>query len=138
LLRRHGLSYTTFKYSDLKVSEPTAEDNDISVVAKFTVRNTGNMPGSEIAQLYISWPSTSTLTHPLLTLKGFSKVFLEAGESRTVELHLDKYAVSSWHEGLKQWVVEKGSYTVSVGPSSQVLPLTATMKVGTGFEWAGL
>jgi beta-glucosidase len=122
----------------LEVSEPTTENNDIYVIVKFTVRNTGNTPGSEIAQIYISWPSSSALTHPPLTLKAFSKVFLEVGATRSVEVHLDKYAVSSWHEDLERWVVEKGSYVISIGPSSQVLPLTARMTVWTGFEWTGL
>ena len=137
-LHSHGLSYTTFRYSGLTVSEPITRENDIAVTAKFTVRNTGNMAGSEIAQLYISWPSHSTLTHPPLTLKAFSKIALEAGKSGPVELRLDKYAVSSWIESSDRWVVESGSYTISVGPSSQELPLTATMTIGSGFEWIGL
>ena len=134
----HGLSYTTFRYSGLTVSEPSTRENDIAVTVKFTVRNTGNIAGSEIAQLYISWPSHSTLTHPPLTLKAFSKIALGAGKSGPVELRLDKYAVSSWIESSDRWVVESGSYTISVGPSSQELPLTATMTIGSGFEWTGL
>lgn len=134
----HGLSYTTFQYSGLTVSEPSTRENDIAITVKFTVANTGNIAGSEIAQLYISWPSHSTLTHPPLTLKAFSKIYLEAGESGPVELRLDKYAVSSWREISDRWVVESGSYTISVGPSSQELPLTATMMIGSDFEWTGL
>jgi beta-glucosidase len=137
-LYRHGLSYTTFQYSDLEVSEPSIRENDICVTVTFTVKNTGNIAGSEIAQLYISWPSHSALSHPPLTLKAFSKLFLEAGASRSVELPLDKYAVSSWSESSEKWVVENGSYTISVGTSSQELPLTAKMTVRSGFEWAGL
>ncbi|KAH9994133.1 beta-glucosidase [Russula compacta] len=134
----HGLSYTTFQYSCLEVSETSTRDNDIAVTVTFTVMNTGDIAGSEIVQLYISWPSPSALTHPPLTLKAFSKIFLEAGASQLVELCLDKYAVSSWIESSKMWVVEDGSYTISVGPSSQDLPLTATMTVGSSFEWTGL
>jgi beta-glucosidase len=132
------LSYTTFQYSGLTVSEPSTRENDIAVTVKFTVGNTGNIAGSEIAQLYISWPSSSTLTHPPLTLKAFSKIYLEAGESAPVQLRLDKYAVSSWRESSDKWVVESGSYTISVGPSSQELPLTATTMIGSHFEWTGL
>jgi beta-glucosidase len=65
-------------------------------------------------------------------------MFLETGASRSVELPLDKYAVSSWSESLEKWVVEKGSYTISVGTSSQELPLTAKMTIRSGFEWTGL
>ena len=137
-LYRHGLSYTTFQYSSLEVSKPSIRDNDIHVTVTFTVKNTGNIAGSEIAQLYISWPSHSALSHPPFTLKAFSKIFLEAGASRSVELPLDKYAVSSWSESSEKWVVEKGSYTISVGTSSQELPLTAKMTVRSGFEWTGL
>jgi beta-glucosidase len=120
------------------VSEPSTSENDIAVTVKFIVKNTGNIAGFEVAQLYISWPSHSALTRPPLTLKSFSKIFLEAGESGPVELHLDKYAISSWVESSERWVVESGSYTISVGPSSQNLPLTATMTVGSSFKWTGL
>ena len=137
-LHSHGLSYTTFQYSGITVSEPSIRENDIAVTVKFNVRNTGNTAGSEIAQLYISWPSHSTLTHPPLTLKAFSKISLEAGESGAVELRLDKYAVSSWIESSDRWAVERGNYTISVGPSSQELPLTATLTIVSGFEWTGL
>jgi len=136
----HGLSYTTFQYSDIKVSEPepSTRDNDIAVTVTCTVKNTGNIAGSETAQLYISWPSRSALTHPPFTLKAFSKIFLEAGASQLVKLPLDKYSVSSWSESSEKWVVENGSYTISVGPSSQELPLTTTITIGSGFEWIGL
>jgi beta-glucosidase len=120
------------------VSEPSKSEDDIAITVKFTVENTGNTAGSEIAQLYISWPSHSALTHPPLTLKAFSKIFLEAGGSRPLELRLDKYAISSWVESSERWVAESGSYMLSVGPSSQELPLTATMTIGSGFEWTGL
>jgi beta-glucosidase len=135
---RHGLSYTTFQYSGLEVSEPSIRENDIDVAATFTVRNTGNVTGSEISQLYISWPSHSALSHPPLTLKAFSKISLDAGASCSVELRLDRYAVSSWSESSEKWVVENGSYTISVGTSSQELPLTAVMTIRSGFEWSGL
>ncbi|KAI0000059.1 glycoside hydrolase family 3 protein [Russula vinacea] len=134
----HGLSYTTFQYSGLEVSEPSIRENDIDVAATFTVRNTGNVTGSEISQLYISWPSHSALSHPPLTLKAFSKISLDAGASCSVELRLDRYAVSSWSESSEKWVVENGSYTISVGTSSQELPLTAVMTIRSGFEWSGL
>lgn len=135
---RHGLSYTTFQYSDLEVSEPSPRENDIEITAKFTVKNTGNIAGSEITQLYISWPSNSALSHPPLRLKSFMKLHLEAGQVCFAQMHLTKYAVSSWSESSEKWVVENGSYTVFVGTSSQELPLSATMTIGSGFEWTGL
>ncbi|KAF8500930.1 beta-glucosidase [Russula emetica] len=134
----HGLSYTTFQYSDLEVSEPSPRENDIEITAKFTVKNTGNVAGSEITQLYISWPSDSALSHPPLRLKSFMKLCLEAGQVCFAQMHLTKYAVSSWSESSEKWVVENGSYTVFVGTSSQELPLSATMTIRSGFEWTGL
>jgi len=134
----HGLSYTTFQYSDLEVSEPRTKGNDIDVTVGFTVKNTGNIAGSEIAQLYVSWPSDSALSHPPLRLKSFAKVHLEAGQGRIAQMRLTKYAVSSWSESSEKWVVENGAYTISVGTSSQELPLTATMTIRSGFEWSGL
>ncbi|KAI9513213.1 beta-glucosidase [Russula earlei] len=134
----YGLSYTTFQYSGLKVSEPSTSKDDIAVATSFTVKNTGNIAGSDTAQLYISWPSPSALTHPPLTLKAFAKVSLAAGASELVTLQLDKYAVSSWNESSEKWIVESGTYKISVGPSSQSLPLLATMTVPSSFEWSGL
>ena len=100
--------------------------------------NTGNIAGSEITQLYISWPSDSTLSHPPLRLQSFRKICLEAGQERVAQMHLTKYAVSSWSESSAKWVVENGSYTIFVGSSSQELPLSATMIIRSGFEWSGL
>ena len=115
------------------MSEPSTRENDIDVTVRFTVR-TGNIAGLEIAQLYISWPSHSALSHPPLTLNAFSKIFLEASASRSAELRLDKYAVSSWSENSEKWVVENGSYSIFIGASSQELPLTATITIRLGFE----
>ena len=137
-LYRHGLSYTTFQYSDLEVPEPRPRENEIEITAEFTVKNTGSVAGSEIAQLYISWPSDSSASHPPLRLKSFTKLRLEAGQVCFAQMHMTKYAVSSWNESSERWVVENGSYTVFVGSSSQELPLSATMTIKSGFEWTGL
>ncbi len=137
-LHRHGLSYTTFQYSDLEVSEPSTRENDIDITVEFTVKNTGSITGSEIAQLYISWPSDSALSHPPLGLKSFVKVHLDAGQVCIAQMRLTKYAVSSWSESSEKWVVENGTYTIFVGASSQELPLTATITIRSGFEWTGL
>jgi len=72
------------------------------------------------------------VSYPPLTLKAFSNIFFEARASRSVELRLDKYAVSSWSENSEKWVVENGS-----GTNSQELPSTVTMTIRLGFEWTG-
>ncbi|KAI0700305.1 beta-glucosidase [Cytidiella melzeri] len=136
-----GLSYTTFSYSDLTVSEPTYTDGDITATASIKITNTGPLTGSETAQLYVTLPTTSELTHPPLQLKAFAKVKdLAPGKSETVKLELDKYAVSYWEERVKRWVVESGEYLIRVGPSSapEDLSLSAKLLVKKGFEWNGI
>lgn len=137
----HGLSYTTFEHSDLSVSEPKIANGDVSITASVKVTNTGNVSGTEVVQLYVSLPTTSELTHPPLMLKAFAKVLdLAPGKSTTVNLALDKYAVSYWEERIARWVVEDGVYRVRVGSSSApaALKLSAEFKITKRFEWNGL
>lgn len=137
----HGLSYTSFQYSDLKLSEPERTADDISITATLTVTNTGSVAGTEVVQLYTTLPTTSELTHPPLQLKAFAKVRdLAPGKSETVTLKLDKYAVSYWEERISRWVVESGEYLVRVGTSSapEDLSLSAKVVIKKGFEWNGL
>ncbi|KAF9043921.1 glycoside hydrolase family 3 protein [Panaeolus papilionaceus] len=135
----HGLSYTTFTFDKVVVSEPAILKDDVSVDIDVTVTNTGALTGSEVVQVYVSLPATSQLTHPGLQLKGFAKIRdLTAGESRTARIHLDKYAVSYWGATHDTWVVESGRYLVKIGPASDNLPLQAEISLETGFEWRGL
>jgi beta-glucosidase len=90
-------------------------------------------------QLYVTLPKTSLLTHPELQLKAFGKVKdLAPGQEQEVTLKLDKYAVSYWGETLDTWVVERGSYGVSVGFASDAIALRGAFEVEKGFEWNGL
>ncbi len=98
----YGLSYTTFAYSDLTVNSDT-----VSV----SVRNTGTCAGAEVVQLYIGAPQDG-LHRPVRELKGFQKVFLLPGESRTVMFSLTDRSFALWREG---WKVPAGQYTVSIG-----------------------
>ncbi|KAL4066905.1 glycoside hydrolase family 3 protein [Scleroderma citrinum] len=135
----HGLSYTTFSYSDLELSEPIVNDGNFNLTASLTLTNTGNVSGSEIVQLYVSMSSTSQLTHPKLFLRAFNKVKdLAPGEARRVALTLDKYAVSYWDEFSARWIVGSGEYSVAMGLSSEDLPLTGQFALSEGFEWNGL
>jgi beta-glucosidase len=110
----HGLSYTTFKFSDLKVQK-TEKDLKVSV----TVRNTGLRSGAEVVQVYIS-QKTPSIRRPKKELKGFKKVLLEKGESKVVQVTIEtKYATSFWDEIRNAWVSEKDSYEVVVGGSSE-------------------
>lgn len=135
----YGLSYTTFSYSDLKLSAPQSRDGDFNLKVSVTVTNDGSSIGAEVVQLYIVLPETSEVTHPPLQLKGFARVKeLEPGSSKEVELSLDKYAVSYWHEQFNTWVVEKGKYVVKVGRNSEDLVLSAGFEIKERMEWRGL
>ncbi|KAL6308522.1 beta-glucosidase [Sparassis latifolia] len=137
----YGLSYTTFQYSDLKLSKPAVFNSEFKLTASVTVTNTGTVAGSDIVQLYVTLPSTSELTHPPLMLKKFAKVKnLAPGKRISIVLELDKYAVSYWEDRISYWVVETGEYLVRVGKSSapKDLGLAATFTVEKGFEWNGL
>lgn len=141
MLHRHGLSYTTFEYSNLRISEPIVANNEIEVVLGVTVTNTGSVTGSEVVQVYVTLPTNSDLTHPPLSLKAFAKVRdLAPGKSETVDLKLDKYAVSYWEDRISRWVVERGEYLVRVGKSSapEALTLQGNFLVRKTFEWNGL
>ncbi|KDR82279.1 hypothetical protein GALMADRAFT_264459 [Galerina marginata CBS 339.88] len=135
----HGLSYTTFNISELKLSQPVVTANEFNMTVSVAVTNTGSVAGSEVVQVYVSLPNTSDLTHPALQLRGFAKVRdLAPGALETVDIKLDKYAVSYWSELYDTWTVEKGVYTVKVGAGSDQLSLEANFDVGIGFEWRGL
>ncbi|KAJ7472420.1 beta-glucosidase [Mycena galericulata] len=134
----HGLSYTTFKFDDLQLSKPVVSSDKFDLTVSLQITNTGDVAGSEVAQVYVTLPTTSDLTHPPLQLKGFAKVNLEPGKSETVKIHLDKYAVSYWDDRFTTWTVEKGEYLIRAGPSSDQLSLKATFAVDKGFEWRGI
>jgi len=137
----HGLSYTTFQYSNLKFSKPTYADGDINVTATLTLTNAGPVTGSEVVQLYVTLPATAEYTHPPLQLKAFKKVKgLKVGASEEVTLELDKYAVSYWDEKYSTWNVDKGIYTARVGGSSakESLVLSGQFELPKSFTWNGL
>ena len=122
----HGLSYTTFEYKNLKVTAPTA---DHQVTVNFTIANTGNRDGAEVAQVYLSLPSTPNAPQPPRALNGFRRVELEAGKSALVTVDLDARALSYWDVGSHAWQIAPGTYTVAVGSSSRDIRSTATFEV---------
>ncbi|KAF9552266.1 glycoside hydrolase family 3 protein [Agrocybe pediades] len=135
----HGLSYTTFSVSDLQLSKPKVSESDFELTVTVKVSNTGHTTGSEVVQVYIVAPSTSNLTHPPLQLKGFAKARnLAPGASETLEIKLDKYAVSYWSELYQTWTVEKGVWGVKVGTGLDKLSLASTFEITSGFEWTGI
>jgi beta-xylosidase len=122
----HGLSYTRFDYADLSLSAGTI-DPDGTVTVSATVRNTGTLAGDEVVQLYLS-DSYAQVTRPVRQLVGFQRVSLEPGRSARVsfELHADLTSFT----GLDyRRIVEPGAFTVSVGRSSEDLPLVADFAI---------
>ena len=122
----HGLSYTTFAYTNLKASPPT-ESKMASV--EFYLANTGSRAGAEVAQLYVGLPSLPNVPQPPRQLKGFRRVELDAGETANVILTLDARALSYWDVTSHGWKAAPGTYTVWVGSSSRDLRLTQTFEV---------
>ena len=122
-----GLSYTTFEYSDLKLSANAIRDTDVLTV-NVTVKNTGNRAGKAVAQLYVG-DVEGNVIRPVRELKGFRKVALQPGESKEIAFTLDKRAFATWNTEIHDWHVETGDFTIEVGDSSACLPLKATVKV---------
>ena len=116
-----GLSYTTFKYNDLKLSSKDVNQND-KLLVKFSVKNTGNVNGSEVVQLYIK-DIKSSIDRPVKELKGFKKVNLNPGEEKVVEFTIDKNALSFFDPKTKEWTAENGEFEILIGSSSQDIKL---------------
>lgn len=130
----HGLSYTTFEYSDLKLSAESVKDTD-TVTASFKIKNTGLCDGAEVAQLYVS-DVESTIYRPVKELKGFKKVFLKAGEEKEVSIELDKRAFAFYNVNAHDWQVESGEFKILVGASSRDIKLEASLNVQSTVEYA--
>ena len=109
-----GLSYTTFEYSDLKVTDKGAA---------FTVRNTGDAAGAEVVQMYVGLPASKIL-RAKKELKGFAKIFLAPGESKEVTIPFDGYTFRYWNVKKNAWTVEGGTYIISIGSSVADIRLT--------------
>ncbi len=116
-----GLSYTTFRFSNLHAPATAASGSKVTV--SFDVTNTGKVEGSEVAQLYVSDPSAK-VDRPERELKGFEKVKLAPGETRHVSIDLDARAFSYWSEASHGWKIAPGKFVVRVGDSSENTPLS--------------
>ena len=115
----HGLSYTSFAYSDLKASADGVT---------LTVTNTGDRAGAEIVQLYVAKPDAK-IFRPTQELKGFAKVPLRPGESQTVVIPLDDKAFRYWNIQTDRWEIEGGQYELRVGASCADIRLTAAVEI---------
>jgi len=123
----YGLSYTTFAYSNLRLSASQITDQE-TVTATVTVTNTGSRAGKTVVQLYVG-DQVSTVLRPVRELKGFEKVELQPGESKDVTFTLCKRAFAYWNEDIGDWHVETGDFTIEVGQSSRDICASAVVKV---------
>lgn len=115
---RYGLSYTTFAFSGLQVS-----GREVS----FYLKNTGKVAGAEVSQLYLTYPTVAQ--QPFKQLRGFNKTMLAPGAQTIISFTLTDRWLSNWDAVQHAWKLTKGTFTVSVGGSSDDLPLTGKMNV---------
>lgn len=121
----YGLSYTTFDYSGLKLSSTKIKSNE-TIKVSFQLKNTGKVAGEEVVQLYLK-DKFGSVVRPVLELKDFQKLKLNAGESKTIEFTIDKEKLSFYNNKL-EWVAEPGDFEVMIGASS------ADIKLKSDFE----
>lgn len=122
-----GLSYTSFEYSDIKLKKKNLIKGEGAKVT-FTIKNTGDVAGSEIAQVYVAKPESKIFRAPK-ELKGFVKIHLEPGEEKKVSVELDDRAFAFWNTATEDWCVESGEYKILVGASSRDIRLEAAAKM---------
>lgn len=132
----HGLSYTTFAYSNVRVSASTFRDVD-GVTLSVDVTNTGRRAGKEVVQVYVR-DRRCSLQRPPKELKGFAKVELQPGETKTVTIPLDFRAFAFWHPGHKQWVTEDGEFDLLIGASSADIRAQATVTLQSTLQLPSL
>ncbi len=131
----HGLSYTTFSYSNLSVS-PGSTGPLGNVTIAVDVTNTGSRTGAEVAQLYLGFPASAG--EPPKQLKGFQKITLTAGQTQRLTFTLTPEQYSSWKSVASGWSVDSGSYQVMVGSSSRDIRLTGSFSVTNSNSGANL
>jgi beta-glucosidase len=125
----YGLSYTTFGYSDLEIRKTGEAEAEVS----FTLSNTGSRDGAEVPQVYVTDLKASTV-RPLLSLCGFDRIELKAGESRKVTIPLDEEAFTMYDVSMEK-VIEPGDFLIQVGASSSDIRLTDTLTIEKKIEF---
>ena len=123
----YGLSYTTFQYGKVRTDKKTYRADE-SVKISFTLKNTGDTPGAETVQVYMSQKKPSVL-RPVKELKGFKKVFLQAGEEQVVEIEIPVRSFAFYDEQTADWKLENDSYSLHVASSSKAIQTTAKIQV---------
>lgn len=132
----YGLSYTTFAYANARVSAESFTDTD-GLSVSVDVTNTGSTPGKETVQVYVRDVQAS-LVRPEKELKGFAKVELAPGETKTATVKLDFRAFAFYHPGYKQWITEDGEFEILVGSSAQDIHCRKTVTLKSTLELPSL
>lgn len=125
----HGLSYTTFEYTDISIDKKEIFDKE-TVTVTVKVKNTGKVSGKEIIQLYVK-DIESSVIRPEKELKGFEKIELKSGEEKSVAFVLSKRAFAYYNTDIKDWYVESGEFEILVGKSSKQIELKEYVKVNS-------
>lgn len=128
----YGLSYTTFEYSNLLLNRKEITDKD-TVEVSVNVKNTGSRAGKTVVQLYVEAPETEVV-RPIRELRGFEKIFLEAGEEKTVTFTLDERAFAYWNTLIHDWYAEEGTYKVMIGENADQMCASEEITVHTTKE----
>lgn len=123
----YGLSYTSFTYKNLQLDKQNITDQEILTVS-VEVENTGDRTGKEVVQLYVAAPD-SEVSRPVKELKGFEKIELQPGETKTVRFELDDRAFSYWNEEIHDWYTESGVYQIQIGKNAQEVVVEAEISV---------
>ena len=123
----HGLSYTTFSYSNLMVEKERIRESE-KLKVSVDVTNTGNRFGKEVIQLYVA-PKNSTVIRPVRELRAFDKIGIAPGETKTVTFLLDGRAYAYWSTEIHDWHVESGEYEIQIGKNAQDIVLSKTVYV---------
>jgi beta-glucosidase len=122
----HGLSYTTFNYSDLKLSKNKINDTE-TIAVSFQLTNSGKFAGNEVVQLYLR-DKVGSVVRPVIELKDFQKIYLNAGETKTIQFTVDKEKLSFYNEKL-EWDTEAGDFDLMIGSSSADIRLKAVFEL---------
>ncbi|MDW8147943.1 MAG: glycoside hydrolase family 3 C-terminal domain-containing protein [Roseiflexaceae bacterium] len=130
-----GLSYTTFRYDNLRLSADVLAPND-QLTVQVDITNTGQVAGQEVVQLYVR-DIAARVARPEKELKGFAKVTLQPGETQTVTFHLDREALAYWDDLQHAWVAEAGEFEVQVGSSSQDIRVRAMFRLSDTIAFGG-
>lgn len=129
----HGLSYSTFRYEELSINV-NRNLEDVEVILNFNVTNTSRVGGKEVAEVYVT-DMESSVTRPAIELKGFKKIYLEPGETKKVEVKLNKKSLAFYNVEDNKWTVEIGKFKVLVGRSAQDIRLQGEFYVNSEYKF---